>query len=368
MTSASYYVEESLWKVFILPYELIYSVWGIPLVALQFLLYFLLLQKDSLKIEFLFLIVSLQVCFGFRPNASFDPRNITNFFLSLFIVGLVYSICRWLIRHYQHSPAPQPRQRNTLLACALIGLLGSFFTYLYVAIYWPNRELRNTETLEKNPERARNICHRVLSHRIGNSHDAFLVLIHVGNEESVPYLISALRWKPKVKNGDLVECTWGHCVQALWTVTNQMPGTNYADWAKWWEANKTKSRRQWILDGFKINHLPVSDPPDDAFIDSLVSFVGTRESNFDCTVGFLKQIPKDRCMAAVDRVSHSASVQDRIGAITCLYALDWPEAEARVSPFLQDSDPRVRKMAEMTSKKSARQKEWLSTHNKTEKK
>lgn len=59
-------------------------------------------------------------------------------------------------------------------------------------------------------EDQRSLCHRLL--RLpGGHHDVFVMLIRIGDESSVPYLIRSLRWAPEVKDGEGVACTWAHC-------------------------------------------------------------------------------------------------------------------------------------------------------------
>jgi len=81
----------------------------------------------------------------------------------------------------------------------------------------------------------RDTAHEVLSLPMGNQHDAFVILMHVGTRESVPYLIRALRWQPHTAAGGRMACEKMHCLEALRNITRVDLGNNYEDWAAWWE-------------------------------------------------------------------------------------------------------------------------------------
>jgi hypothetical protein len=80
----------------------------------------------------------------------------------------------------------------------LLVVAGVFAIWLYFEIWKPNRLLVQTDWWQRGytsvpHEEVRAVCHKVLSHRFGNHHDAFVALGTVGNVESIPYLIRALR-------------------------------------------------------------------------------------------------------------------------------------------------------------------------------
>src|SRR5262245_5475062 len=54
-----------------------------------------------------------------------------------------------------------------------------------------------------------------------------------------------------------------HVWNALQAITNQDAGRSARDWRAWYDANKSKTQEQWILDGFAKQHFPVASPPDD---------------------------------------------------------------------------------------------------------
>ncbi len=360
LTHFSYYFETSLWGVPYLSYTFIYSVWGIPLIALQFFLYFLLLRSAPFKLHLLFCISSLQALLNFLNYNASDLRRISCFLLALVVIWILFFVLRWIIvrRQKKISATSLPDSPpNAMWACILIGLLICYFLYIYIAIYWPNKQLSDLHILEKDPVRTRNICHQVLSHYIGDHHDAFIIISHVSTEESVPYLINALRWQPETKPTDagMID-TKAICLQDLSALTNQRPGLNYSDWVKWWKINKTKSRREWVLDGFRQHGLPVTDPPDNKFIDSLISAVGSKRFHWVALQWFLSQVPKDQLLGALDSASKSSLGQDRVGVINCLLMMRWPEAESKIALFLQDSDLAVSKSAASAMKILARSK------------
>jgi hypothetical protein len=89
-------------------------------------------------------------------------------------------------------------------------------------------------------EKLRKICHKVLSHRFGNHHDAFIALEAAGNAESIPYLINALRWQRIPSKGGVVICTTAHCTQRLWELTGEWYEYDYSKWDAWWKKTGSK--------------------------------------------------------------------------------------------------------------------------------
>ena len=89
-------------------------------------------------------------------------------------------------------------------------------------------------------KKIRNACHKILRYRIGNHHDAFIAIIEVGDKDSIPYLIRALKWqhvehKDAVAKRELVPCTFKHCVDALEKLAGKKLGWEYETWEDWWE-------------------------------------------------------------------------------------------------------------------------------------
>ena len=89
-------------------------------------------------------------------------------------------------------------------------------------------------------EKIREVCHKVLSHRFGNHHDAFIALETVGNAESIPYLIRALKWQRAPAKGGMVVCTTAHCAQRLWELTGEWHEYDYSKWDTWWKETGSK--------------------------------------------------------------------------------------------------------------------------------
>jgi len=87
-----------------------------------------------------------------------------------------------------------------------------------------------------SPAEQRKVLHRILRWP-GVHHDAYIALIEVGEETSVPFLIKSLQWQPRTPDG-LMVCTKGHCLEALKRITGADAGIEYEDWAAWWEENK----------------------------------------------------------------------------------------------------------------------------------
>lgn len=80
-------------------------------------------------------------------------------------------------------------------------------------------------------------CHARVQERDSHPHNAFINLTRIGNKESVPLLIKALRWQvpPTEHEGKMVViCTTSHCVEALESLTGERLGYDPNKWEKWW--------------------------------------------------------------------------------------------------------------------------------------
>jgi hypothetical protein len=86
-------------------------------------------------------------------------------------------------------------------------------------------------------ERLRQKSHAELSKRGGFNPGVFADVEEVGNKESVPLLIAALRWYPPIKiDGHIAMIdTAGMCIDALRTLTGQDLGFDPDKWEKWWK-------------------------------------------------------------------------------------------------------------------------------------
>jgi hypothetical protein len=82
---------------------------------------------------------------------------------------------------------------------------------------------------------ARYTAHQVIRFPMGNHHDAFLLLEKVGDKESVPLLMNALKWQDLPEDeDDLLVCTTTHCLEALQSLTDHDAGDDHRAWKKWW--------------------------------------------------------------------------------------------------------------------------------------
>lgn len=111
------------------------------------------------------------------------------------------------------------RNRRLLLLLAVgLTIASALSLALLVEVYvWrPWRNLHDLDyTQTATQEELRNTAHRVLAMPFGGDHDACLLLISVGNRDSVPYLERAI--KRNEVAGGAHECTYSHCVEALTT-------------------------------------------------------------------------------------------------------------------------------------------------------
>ena len=124
---------------------------------------------------------------------------------------------------------------------ALLGISVLAGVWFYTVIWEPHRKLYRDEAwlAEASTMEVRSLCHHIIGRRPANPHDAFLHLRHVGNAESVPLLIRALRWQNS-RAGELQTCTTVHCVDALRSLTGQDFGYSPEAWTAWWEETGRK--------------------------------------------------------------------------------------------------------------------------------
>ena len=121
---------------------------------------------------------------------------------------------------------------------ALVVLAGAWF---YVVIWKPHQKFYRDEAwwTSASTNEMRNLCHHIISHRPGSPHDAFLHLRRIGNAESVPLLVRALRWQ-KPEGKEAVVCTTAHCLDALRCLTGEDFGYSPDEWEYWWEKTGSK--------------------------------------------------------------------------------------------------------------------------------
>ena len=127
----------------------------------------------------------------------------------------------------------------------------------------PNPQLPTAERLAQ--------LHKALASS-GDPHDVILEIGRIGDATSVPFLIEALAKQGTVpREGQYAAIdTRFHLLDALQSITNHDSGPNAEDWWPWYEKNKGKTQAQWIKDGFVEHRFPASDPPDDAFVTTLI--------------------------------------------------------------------------------------------------
>lgn len=125
---------------------------------------------------------------------------------------------------------------RSLAGLVLIVLLvcGAF----YLVFIHPGRQLAQwamTGYRDVPAERVRHLAHRMISLPWGNHHDAFVALGEVGNAESIPYLIRALKWQEPPDTNGIVVCTTAHCSRRLLGLTGMWFRSDYEKWKQWWD-------------------------------------------------------------------------------------------------------------------------------------
>jgi len=83
------------------------------------------------------------------------------------------------------------------------------------------------------PAEKRTLAHEALARAGADEHDAFLVLVEHGTEESVPLLLDWLKKQADLEKGTGILCTRDHCLEALMGITGMDLGCNYSDWQDW---------------------------------------------------------------------------------------------------------------------------------------
>jgi len=279
-TSVSYYVEQSLYFIFSRQFLAIYHVWGIPLVALQFVLFFWYAKQRCPCASSLAVLAISQVVLSFFTDAIDSwPRvrvyvqrdNVGSLLLTLLVVGFIWSVARWHAKRsgrkrlmsesqgVERSSVPILRAGGWQLATVASTYFVAVLSWLYIEVSLPNMQLQTAEWSSGNPlsqraaTKARNACHKVLSHRYGNHHDAFVILGNVGNAESIPYLINALQWQSPPHEDGSVVCTTHHCISRLRELTGEWHGADYIKWKKWWDETGRKMSPEELAKNVVVN-------------------------------------------------------------------------------------------------------------------
>ena len=118
-------------------------------------------------------------------------------------------------------------------------------TWFYLGVWIPKKTISNSAQwgLGKehvSDEKIRIACHKILRNWLVGDHDAFLILGHIGNKDSIPILIHALKWqnwqhKKDMEAGEGVVCTYSHCRESLEKLTGMNYGYDYGTWKNWWK-------------------------------------------------------------------------------------------------------------------------------------
>jgi len=114
-------------------------------------------------------------------------------------------------------------------------------TWVYLEFWLPHRTMYNHRESDFQDnygtrKKIRNACHKVLSHRIGNYYAAFITISEVGNKDSIPYLIRALKWLPLQSQNEIAtDIRIERCERCLEQLTGVELGTDYKVWENWWQ-------------------------------------------------------------------------------------------------------------------------------------
>ena len=128
--------------------------------------------------------------------------------------------------------------------------LGVAITWFFFEFFLPHRTMYDSRQFDlqgdcRARKRVRDACHKILSHRIGNYYAAFWTLDEVGNQDSIPYLIQALKTlnlNPlpteliPYKRNDRIICMYiERCRGSLKKLTGMDWGTDHEQWENWWK-------------------------------------------------------------------------------------------------------------------------------------
>jgi len=131
---------------------------------------------------------------------------------------------------------------------AVVGLLLCVAaTWFYFEFWLPNRMLashawwwpefqENQAFCKKN----RKACYKVLRYRFTYHDNAFLALGEIGNKDSIPYLIRALKWgylkcQDRIATHGRIPVTLSRCINSLEKLTGMNFGIDYEAWENWWQ-------------------------------------------------------------------------------------------------------------------------------------
>jgi outer membrane protein assembly factor BamB len=198
----------------------------------------------------------------------------------------------------------------------------------------PDRQLSTIERLAQ--------LHKALASS-GDPHDVILAIGGIGNASSLPFLIDALAKQGNVPREGMYASidTRVHTLNALQSITNHDAGRNAEDWRQWYGKNKDKTQEQWIKDGFIEHGFPVSDPPDDAFITTLIQASNPKYQPRYLHVNalrILRTVPSDNVVRLAKPLSASKESVTRRATIAALEIVDGTGRLEILRNLAKDSD------------------------------
>ncbi len=127
------------------------------------------------------------------------------------------------------------RRHGIWISIALVALVIASGTCYYRFVIWPRENFRKVcENPKATKEDFREAIHQLIAWN--ESHDGFIMLKTVGDESSIPLLIRSLRRIPEdQRRSGSIECTWGHCHDALVAITGEDFGCDAEKWRVWYE-------------------------------------------------------------------------------------------------------------------------------------
>lgn len=211
---------------------------------------------------------------------------------------------------------------------------------------------------DQSTDRALRRLHDILRQPPGPNdaarHDAYLSLIGIGDEETVPLLLERLRidygttepvLAPGLKLGFV--CTQVHLVDALRSITNTDQGMFYPRWKTWWDAHQSLPRLQWILSGFKEAGLHVIDPPDERFGLELIQELTGKSQYYSINAyRLLRGLPASKHGAWLIIAATSDQRALRLGTLRDLEQIDTPDGVDLIRRLTGDKDQEIRELAD----------------------